>query len=269
MKLKRLLGAIVVVTLLISAFPLTAVASGASATDKALIRMGLSQEQLTWLSPEYKEHLVAELGPKGKIISIKREAGLAQPSSGEISPMTLDPSSFYITTLTATPSYSPTGEIDLYVSSSWEWYTAPVNVLTDSNGIAWASDLPLYLKQGTSHFRYNARLEDGTTRIYDQYTPTDQTAGTGFGFDFDIIGWVSGPIFVTHHSGWTEGYLYRYDQNTGTPITHFGNVVSRYFHQEVNPIGSLTFSKTPSVGITNLTSYNPSNSPGANLTWSE
>lgn len=269
--MKRIFSLVAMVALLLVsiASPISA-AGHPAAHDPLLRKMGFTDEQLALLTPQAKEAIVARVGGRGKLVGFDHKVSSFPsegPSPGQPSTQLISQDQLSLAMAVVQDQYPPAGQIRFYVVSSWKWLIKPFYTLEDKIGIAW--DGPFEALQSSLGSVYTIKLTNGTYQTFTQTVPSDQTPGAGFGFTVDLLN-AYGSFGVEEHSGYIEGYIYKYQANNPYPGWHTGTAVTKYFHKQGSVTGSLSFSKQgPSIAITPSTSYDESGQPGDNYDWYE
>ena len=147
-----------------------------------------------------------------------------------------------------------------HIYYNWVWRHTPFWHLIDKYGIAWNGDWNYETGSFNAGYMYK---RDGWSDVWEfnnQSVSLDTaTPGTGVGWKVDILSKGYG------HSGWgAVNLLKSHDKSGRSDVSSYS---AGYFHKVFGATGSLTFSKTPSVSITYVSSYQTSSPQAGSWIW--
>ncbi|HBI03125.1 MAG TPA: hypothetical protein DDY49_03730 [Paenibacillaceae bacterium] len=244
-----------------------------------LQKAGYSEEVIAILEQPQKEYIYKEklvyAYHKTETGNLKETNDNSNPEvqSGDVGIQSL---SNWTATLVAsrftTPSVS--GKVEFNLDYNWTWDYPPSWTLTDKFGIAWTDDFDAYPSTAVYAYRAFGRHVSSTGVTYaeystgNQFTYKDYTPGTGIGWEYDIISsFVKSNVDygVYKHKGWGRIKIGKYSNKSG--LDEQTSASASYFHKQGTLTGTLTFSPTPSISITNGWCYDKSPDSGATFSW--
>ncbi|MFZ5596619.1 MAG: hypothetical protein ACOY31_06365 [Bacillota bacterium] len=227
--------------------------------DAKLIKQGYPQDVLNLLDSEQKQMLVDK---KATYIThiIKRDNLTDDVNSkSDVSATSL--SNFTQSIVVSDLADSPNGRMRYALTYNWNWNYDPYYTLTDKFGMAWSDDFDIE----SAAWRYIAYGSDGignyATKNWTGSGMSQSQAATGAGWNYDIVDsfMQNNRLYLTYrHQG--RGYVEISKWSNKSGNNEQASVVGKYFHQQMSPQATFTFSKTPSISITPTTSYDASSS---------
>ncbi|MFA9399203.1 MAG: hypothetical protein ACERKV_13185 [Clostridiaceae bacterium] len=179
------------------------------------------------------------------------------------------------------------GLVKYKLTYNWTWNYDPQWTLTDKIGFAWSDDFDAayntsmykYTCYGRAEYGYGSshKVEYGSNSVqnykYNEYAP-----GSGIALEYDIIGsynrqrditgtgsWQTVSFNAYKHSGWASVQISKYSKKTG--VGEQTGAVAKYFHKRTSVQGTVTFSPTPRLSITNSLGYDQSDDAAVTFRW--
>ncbi len=137
------------------------------------------------------------------------------------------------------------------IRASFNWLQNPFYRLTDKIGVSYSHSWAINSSMGGLVYQCYG---ESTGNLYSFFYYDGQfTAGTGVAYESIDIKDVYNDEHTVNHSGWVNLYVQHYINQTG--VNTITNVLAKYYHKKLGVSGSLTLSPTPSISITNSSSY--------------
>lgn len=153
-------------------------------------------------------------------------------------------------------SYSG-GVVRKYLTYTWKWEYSPIWTLTDKVAMAWSGDFTA--EPSTIYWTYKKNVGFTGTQIYTDYINEsgygydDYNPNAGCGVGINIRGTISGT-YDRYHTGTLSAQITK-TTNTNSRESAIG----RYYHKQITPGLSLSFSKSgPSISVSAGSNYDQS-----------